>query len=112
MAGHSEIKLKTCCMFKFSLEKLIFQKIFRKIEGPFTSTYALKYFHIYFIYTLIGSKVNNRGQNFMNNRALKNKAASNLYYQIYSRKLTKILQFSALPLKYIGSKFKYCGRVL
>ena len=38
-------------------------------------------------YTLTGSKVNNRGQNFMNNRTLKNKAASNLHCHICSRML-------------------------
>ena len=39
------------------------------------------------IFLYAGSKVNNRGQNFMNNRTLKNKAASNLHCQICSRKL-------------------------
>ena len=53
----------------------------------------------------------------MNNRTLKNKAASNLYCQICSAKqiflkFSKILRISALPLKYTGSKFNYCGPVL
>ena len=39
---------------------------------------------MYNVYT--GLKVNNRGQNFANNRILKNKAASNLHCQICSKK--------------------------
>ena len=67
------MRLKTSCIARFCLKSCFFKKFSEKLWG-WALLLQLKHSNIFIYILYTGSQVNNRGQNFLNNRTLKNKA--------------------------------------